>query len=483
MRLVRKVQIGVLAVSVLFGSVVVGEFWYISQLQQSLTRLEKTVALRRKIFNYMIALLDIETGQRGFIIVGDPDYLKTFAAATQSLPTLMAELRRSYADRPDVTPILDRIEMLAALKLARLEETIDLRASGDTAAATARVADGEARTVMNELRGIVSQLLETESDHLRAYNDTVFVQAETITRAVTVGGGLAVALLAFLGLAVVGNLNRRIQSLRKATETLAHGDFSTRYPVSGSDEFAELGVAFNTMAMRLEESNAALDSFAYSVSHDLRAPLRAMEGYARALEEDFGDAVGEDGRHYMARIVSASHTMDGLIDDLLTFSRLSRADLTLTKIDSTSVVRTILSERAKEIETMGAAVTVEDPLPAVIGDRTALKQALDNLISNALKFVRPGAPPRIEVKGETDGDRARILVKDRGIGVPSEHFKRIFNAFERLHGGETYPGTGIGLAIVAKATERMHGQCGVAPRSGGGSSFWIELPRGAINER
>jgi signal transduction histidine kinase len=229
----------------------------------------------------------------------------------------------------------------------------------------------------------------------------------------------------------------------------------------------------------LEESNAALEAFGYSVSHDLRAPLRTMQGFARALLEDYGPRLDDDGRDYATRITAGAARMDQLIQDLLAYSLLSRTEIKAEPVSLDAVLR--LAERQLEpalLEHHGT-LTIRSPLPRVLGHETTLVQVFVNLLSNALKFIAPGAMPEVEVWSERRAGRVRVFVRDNGIGIQPEHQERIFAVFERLHGSETYPGTGIGLAIVKKGIERLRGRSGVDSAPGRGSTFWIELPEPA----
>jgi signal transduction histidine kinase len=167
--------------------------------------------------------------------------------------------------------------------------------------------------------------------------------------------------------------------------------------------------------------------------------------------------------------------MEALIQDILTYSRLSREEVKLRPVSLEEAVDRVLAHARPRIEETGAEVAVERPLGIVSGHPATLEQALDNLIANALKFVAPGERPRVHIRGENLGDRVRVWVEDNGIGIDPAHRDRIFEPFQRLHGVETYPGTGIGLAIVRRSLERMDGRCGVAPGDGRGSRFWIEL--------
>ena len=226
----------------------------------------------------------------------------------------------------------------------------------------------------------------------------------------------------------------------------------------------------------LESANRALEAFAYSISHDLRAPLRGIQGFAQALLEDYGDRLDATGHDYSRRIAAAANRMDQLIQDILAYSRLSRADLELAPVSLEAAIREAQAEVDLPLRQRGGEIAVEGPFPRVHAHRPTLVQVLTNLLSNAIVYVVPGTPPRIRVRAEDRGGRTRVWVEDEGIGIAPEHQERIFHVFERLHGSETYPGTGIGLAIVRKGIERMGGTAGVESAPGAGSRFWIELP-------
>lgn len=231
----------------------------------------------------------------------------------------------------------------------------------------------------------------------------------------------------------------------------------------------------------LSESVAELEAFAYTVSHDLRAPLRGMEGFAQALMEDYAESLGPRGRRYAERIAAAAQRMDGLIGDLLEYSRLSRAEVTVRPVDPAGVVDGALADVGEAIERTGAAVEVVTPMPEVLASPPVLRQVLANLIGNAVKFAPKGEAPQVRVWAERPSparsDQVRLWVEDNGIGVEPEHRDRVFRVFERLHSDSVYPGTGIGLAIVRRGAERMGGSAGLEDRADGGrgSRFWVDL--------
>lgn len=240
---------------------------------------------------------------------------------------------------------------------------------------------------------------------------------------------------------------------------------------------AELERRVEERTAQLVQTNAELSAFAYSISHDLRAPIRAMEGYAEALIEDHGGQLDGEARLYLERIVAAAHRMNRLVEDLLAYSRLSQGEVVLRPVSLAQVVAEALQEITTE-KPDTAHIDADGLAQIVRANPTTLRQAIINLVSNAVKFVPPGTMPHVRLRAEERGEgMVRLWVEDNGIGLASEHLERIFGVFERLHSREAYPGSGIGLAIVRRSMERMGGACGVESELGKGSRFWIELAK------
>ncbi len=225
----------------------------------------------------------------------------------------------------------------------------------------------------------------------------------------------------------------------------------------------------------LEETLRELGAFAYSVAHDLRAPLRAMSGFAQALQEDYRDRIDAKGQQFLQRITDSAHRMDVMIQDLLEYSRLTQADIACVQMDPTLTIENVVAQLTDDISSQQASIVIEKPLPLVLAHEITLGQVFSNLLSNAIKFVAPRVRPQIRIRGERRPGWVRLWVEDNGIGIAPEHHGKIFGIFERLHPATEYPGTGIGLAIVNRAMDRMRGKAGVESSPGQGSRFWIDL--------
>jgi signal transduction histidine kinase len=233
------------------------------------------------------------------------------------------------------------------------------------------------------------------------------------------------------------------------------------------------------LARQLTAAVQELEAFTYTVAHDLRGPLRAMGGLSDLLLEDCAARLDEEHKDYLRRIKDASARMDLLIRDLLAYSRLCRGEVKREPVDLSAVVDVVLEEMSSELAESGAKVEVAGPLPRVLGQTALLGQVLSNLVANAAKFVARGVEPRIRISAASRDGWVRLQVEDNGIGIAAEHYGRVFRIFERLHPQDAYPGTGVGLAIVQRAIDRMSGRVGVDSRVGEGSRFWIELPEAA----
>ena len=238
---------------------------------------------------------------------------------------------------------------------------------------------------------------------------------------------------------------------------------------------AELETKVEERTAKLRESMAELEHLSYSISHDMRSPLRAMNGFAEALLEDYGP-------RSMRKAASISSASGGrrsarifLIQDVLTYTRVVREQVHLEPVDVNRLVEDIFLQY-HHLQPPALTVEIQAPLPWVLGHDVLLIQCLSNLLGNAAKFIAPGTRAHVRFWASTIGSRCRLWISDNGIGIAPENQQRIFGLFQQLHSPHEYEGTGVGLAVVRKAVERMGGTVGVESEFGKGSNFWIELP-------
>ncbi|MBK9363747.1 MAG: PAS domain S-box protein [Rubrivivax sp.] len=242
-------------------------------------------------------------------------------------------------------------------------------------------------------------------------------------------------------------------------------------------EIDRLNAELDLSVERLRKANRELETFTYSVSHDLKAPLRGIDGYSRLLLSDHFDRLDDEGRQFLQHIRQATQHMGALIDDLLTYSRLERRDLAIVPLPLADAVRTALAGLRQDLDAAGVQLEVRvDPGLRARADAQGLTMALRNLVDNAVKFSRTRATPRVTIEATRSEGGVRLAVHDNGVGFDMKFHDRIFSIFQRLHRAEDYPGTGVGLAIVRKAMERMGGRVWAHSQPGEGATFTLELP-------
>lgn len=244
---------------------------------------------------------------------------------------------------------------------------------------------------------------------------------------------------------------------------------------SAQRKVEELNAELERRNAALTSANQDLEGFSYSVSHDLRVPLRAIDGYARMLEEDVGDRLAADDQRKIGVIRDSTRRMGQLIDDLLAFSRVGRTPFESVVVDMTALARSCYAE-LREITERDLSDLALTPLPAVRGDRALLHQLLINLLSNAVKFTAKRDRPRIEVGGHSTDEGALYWVRDNGAGFDMQYVDKLFGVFQRLHGQHEFHGTGVGLAIVKRVVSRHGGRVWAEGQVDAGATFYFTLP-------
>ena len=240
---------------------------------------------------------------------------------------------------------------------------------------------------------------------------------------------------------------------------------------------AELESRIEIRTAELNAKSRELETFAYSVAHDLKAPLRGIDGYSRILLEEYTASLDSEGRRFLQTIQNSTDEMNQLIDDLLAYSRLERRELSTDRIELAPIVNSLVEEKRRETTQRSIDFVIDVNGATALADSSGLAQSLRNYLDNAIKFTGKVAAPRIEVGSKENAESCVLWVRDNGIGFDMKHHDQIFNIFQRLNVTPDYPGTGIGLAIVRKAMERMGGRAWAESQPGEGATFFLEVPK------
>lgn len=411
----------------------------------------------------LAAVSSAEAAQRGFLVSTADADLAAYREVASKVPSEVDALSRLTVDNPRQQRAIGDLKTVVQMRLSRLDEVIRLKLSGTPidgmVTEPGRRQRAELLKIASSIRGEEQRLLDERQLKLQDARRQLLIAVGTVF-------ALSISLLVLLRVLAerdAARLRAETARLRAAQQQLAEANESLERRVQERTE-------------QLSEANAELQAFAHTVAHDLRAPLRNVEGFSTALLEDESERLSEEGKLFAARIGAAVSRMDQLITDLLAYSRLSRSELRLQDVSVLEVIHAARRDLASLIDESHAELVIDAPLPVVRANQGVLVQVIGNLLSNALKFVGRGVIPRIHVYGHTSGDVARLVIDDNGIGIAPEHRDRVFGVFERLHGQERYPGTGIGLAIVKKGVDRMGGSVIVSGRPEGGTRFEIRLP-------
>jgi signal transduction histidine kinase len=438
------------------------------------------------------ALLDQETGVRGYAITGRKDFLQPYTAGLVTEAAAVRQLRQLIGGNRLLSADLARVEA-AANSWRRLyaRPLIALASRGPLGPRDLAMLD-RSKASFDHLRA----LFATQNAHLAAAaaRDSARVHrirsVDNWVLALVVAAFVlaAAALMLILRRAVVQPLDR----LRDATRQVVDGDFDHRIEVTGPADLR--AVTSDVEAMRSElvaaledarasqaellRSNAELEQFAYVASHDLQEPLRKVASFCQLLEKRYGDQLDERGRQYIDFAVDGAKRLQVLINDLLTFSRVGRADQIRVRLPLDAPLDAAITALQAAVEESGAVIERPGPLPEVLGDATLLTMLWQNLIGNGIKFRAPDRSPRIRITASGPSeDMWQFCVEDNGIGIPPEFAEKVFIIFQRLHGRDAYPGTGIGLAICKRIVEHHGGQIHLDSGYTGGTRICFTLPR------
>lgn len=454
--------------AVSIGVLLIASVFVVKSLQRDAESWQWVVHTREVLERLQIVLTSVssaEAAQRGYLLSHNDEQLMAYRHVVGVIPSEIDTLLELTADNPDQQKSIQALEALVTQRLTRLDTVIQMMSN-----------EGVIDAALVESGRRQKQAIWERAEAIRAEEQRLLTErqagVERSRHALLIAIGavfaLSVALLFLLRILAERHAARlRVESnrLRNAQQRLLE-----------ANQMLELRVQQRTE--QITEANAELQAFAHTVAHDLRAPLRNVEGFATALIEDEAERLSDDGRLFANRIRAAVARMDTLITDLLAYSRLSRSELKLQQVDVAYVMQAVERDLETQIRDTHAEIEIEERLPSVLANEGLMVQIMTNLVSNALKFVAPGKVPKVRIYAADGpgGGTSRIMVEDNGIGIDPAYRDRIFGVFERLHGQEEYSGTGIGLAIVKKGVERMGGVVKMEGLPVGGTRFEIELP-------
>lgn len=506
---------------------VLGFVWLVNQQRQAGEQAQ-TLALHSqeviaRTHNLSESLVDAQASVRGFVITGEASYLEPYQTAARRIPEEVKQLQTLVSDNPQQSERAENLSRKALERLNALEETKTLLNAGRRDDAIALIKSGSGKQLMDEFRGLENEFLAEEQrlDETRRQEvQNSWQRFDWLLVAGTSADLLLAFMLAFLFTSGIG---RRLRTLTENARALADGNSLAR-PLAGTDEIAKLDKTFHQMAQALQKSrdeleskveertsellqateeiqklneslenrvvertaqleaaNKELEAFSYSVSHDLCAPLRAIDGFSRIFQEDYAEKLDDEGRRVLNVIRSNAQNMGQLIDDLLAFSRLGRKEIEPTKIDMSELARDVFGGLESNSDSRTNNLEVEC-LPEATGDRSLLRQVFVNLLSNAVKYSETKENAPIKVGGRNENGENIYYVQDNGVGFDMKYADKLFGVFQRLHSAEEFEGTGVGLAIVQRIINRHGGRVWAKAEVGKGATFYFALPRNGFHQ-
>jgi signal transduction histidine kinase len=456
--------------------VVAANTWFafraIQAMDDSENWVEHTWQVILQVERIMSSAKDAETGSRGYLITGDIAYLQPFYDAKHELPEELKHFQALTSDNPEQQTRLIEMRALIEQRLALLEQGIELRRTNSKDTIRLFVLNGTGKSEMDHMR----QVADAMESHERGLLAVRTAEASYESRRTRYTVGFASA-LDFLLILLILRYFVHERRLRVSAETashhlaLAHAETEAR-----AQEVRELNATLEERVKlrtsELESANRELEAFSYSVSHDLRAPLRTIDGFSLALEEDYAVAVDEVGRDYIHRVRTGVQRMGALIDALLQLSRITRGEMTRETFSISQLAQSTADFLMEENPGRDITFHIEPNLEAN-GDPKLLRIALHNLMGNAVKFS--SKVPATVVDFGWDSEKQAWFVRDNGAGFDMFYSDKLFNAFNRLHGDKDFKGSGIGLATVARVIQRHHGKIWAHSVVDNGATFWFTL--------
>jgi len=410
-------------------------FWSEGRNDEDREWVNHTYLVVEKLQTIRIDITQAETGQRGYMLTGQDKYLELYGAGVNRVHQDMIELADLIADNSRERDAIRRLDPLIAARLAELGDGIEVRKrSGLLAGVEAVTRANNGEKWMGQIAAQISEMRQTEAQLLSKRLNAAAASTRRIKVVIVLGNSLAILILLVKGFVIHWETARRNlaeQNLKQANERL------------------------ESRTAELSETNIELETFAYSVAHDLRAPLRHIAGYSNVLAQDYGPRLDAEGLRYLGKIGGGAQKMGRLVDDLLSLSKIGRQQLSLQDTPLDSLLRQVIEDLAPECSGREVEWRIGDLFSAEC-DPGLMKQVFVNLLSNAVKYTRKRDHAVIQVGHTKHNDERVIFVRDNGVGFEMQYVGKLFGVFQRLHKARDFEGTGVGLAIVQRII-RKHG--------------------------
>ena len=484
-------------VVLILGAII--SIWNITQVYDSLDWVAHTHEAMTSLQRFLSALRDVEASFRGFAIVGEQRFLDPYQNDVEQVHVHLEALRKLTVDNDTQQKRIAALTPRVQSYLDMVQKGIDLRRTGGLEAARNFILTDRPHNIIEDVRSRTTEMWDEEARLLELRNQKAERSFWT-----ALGASIVIVVLCLVTVSAAVYLVQQELGARVRAEMdlrLAQADLENRVRQRtaelsalngglqqevGERTRAEAAIRVqeqkvSVYARELERSNRELEQFATIASHDLQEPLRKIQNFGDRLRTQFAQALSEQGVDYLGRLLAAAARMRSLIDDMLTYSRVARKSRVFAPVDLAAVAHEVIADLDGRLQLSGGRVEL-GTLPTLEADKTQMRQLLQNMIANALKFRKPEEPPVVRIDSRVDGSSAQggawweIQVRDNGIGFDNEYRERIFNMFERLHGRNEYEGTGMGLAICRRIVERHGGTISAQSALGQGALFQIRLP-------
>jgi signal transduction histidine kinase len=414
---------------------------------------EHTYTVLSQLDRTLSEIKDAETGQRGYLLTRNEKFLSPYYKAENNLPSALEKLQKLTHDNPNQADTVRRFSELAMDRMDYLKATIESQKHKpwkDDPELFRMLEYG--KLSMDEIRNHVNNLSMVE-EGLLAQRLNLAEESGRSTKILIIVGNFSAILLLIASFWVIRQENKKRILAQEAAETIA---------------------------AQLQVTNKELESFSYSVSHDLRSPLRAIDGYSRIFEEDYAEQLDDEGKRLLAVVRSSSQKMGRLIDDLLDFARSGRKPLELEQVDMEQLIHEVWEEQTSQWHSAHTPELIKHAILPVTADRALLKQVLTNLVSNAIKYSAKKEHPCVSIDAFHRHHDVVYAIADNGVGFDMQYYNKLFGVFQRLHSAEEFQGTGVGLAIVQRIISRHGGAVWAKSELNEGSTFSFSLPMRGI---